>query len=669
MGKVYFGQDSSGSRAAVKVLRPELTHDQSLAQRFVREAQLAQSVTSTGVARVLGTHTDGGRPWMATEFLTGPTLDDAIRSHGPLDEPTLRALASSLARTLADIHGAGLVHRDLKPANIVMTSAGPRVIDFGIARPEHGLTLTTTGQVPATPGFGAPEQVLGRRVGPAADVFSLGAVLVYAITGAQAFTGTHIAAVQYEVVHGEPRMDRVPPHLAPLIGPCLAKDPAHRPTPDQLAAVFAPVRGGRQVWGHGPLAADIKERERTINHMTTVIAGSSSGGMSRRRLLTTLAVGGAAVAAGAGATAWWLGDRGAPGPYSLPPAADTPTAAPVGVTAGDPKPLWGPVEVLDEANGGLVPVRDVLLAIGVPEGGLAAHNVVDGKRRWHAPNAVGEAGVVTLSDALVAAVDKKGDVVTFVASSGEPRWSVPASAKYLLAADESAVYVITDDDRLRGISRSDGSILWTVRPRVLLNAETRPRSVAGGGRLVIATAKGRVLAVDTVDGREVWTIVDQSPTGQAGLSPVLHEDMALINGATLTARALSNGGERWAKTLTIDGKVQPSGPPLVRDGLVYCTRGTYVLAFDVTNGAEVWTSSKGASMESPVAVQGDAVSAISPEAGGGEGWEIHAMSRRDNRHVWSRPLPNDAGSYWVHGDGNRFFVRAGAEVVALPVFT
>ncbi|MGW7357432.1 protein kinase domain-containing protein [Streptomyces sp. NPDC054802] len=668
MGKVYFGQDSFGKKAAVKVLRPELAYDQNLAQRFVREAQMALSVTSTGVARVLGTHTDSGRPWIATEFLTGPTLDDAIRSHGPLGEPTLRALASSLARTLADIHGAGLIHRDLKPANIVMTSAGPRVIDFGIARPEHGLTLTTTGQIPVTPGFGAPEQVLGRRVGPAADVFSLGAVLIYAITGAEAFVGTHVAAVQYEVVHGEPRMDQVPPHLAPLIGPCLAKDPAQRPTPDQLAAVFAPVRGVQRVWGHGPLAADIKERERTIHHLTTVVAASGAGGMSRRRLLTALAVGGAALAAGAGATAWWLGGRSDSGPYAVPPAADTPIADPVGATTGNPKPLWGPVRLLDETRGGLVPVRDVVLAIGAAEGGLAAHNVVDGKRRWHAPGPVASAGIVTLSDALVAAVDRKGDLVTFVASSGEARWSVPASAKYVLAADDSAVYVITKNDRLRGISRSDGSVLWTVRPRVLLNADIRPRSVAGGGRLVIATAKGRVLAVDSADGQEVWSIDDQSPMGQTGLSPVLHKDMVLINGATLTARALSDGGEAWAKTVTIDGRVQPSGPPLVHDELVYCARGAYVLAFDVTDGTEVWRSPKGSFMESPVAVQGDAVSVISSAAGNGEGGEIHAISRRGNKHVWSRPLPNDASSYWVYEDGNRLFVRTGPEMVALPVF-
>ncbi|MFF8604363.1 serine/threonine-protein kinase [Streptomyces sp. NPDC015346] len=138
MGKVYLATDQSGRPAAVKVLRPELAHDQHLAQRFVREAHTAQAVTGKGVARVLRAQMEGGRPWIATEFLAGPTLEEAVAAHGPLDDQAVRALASSLAETLEAIHAAGLIHRDIKPANIVLTSDGPRVIDFGIARPHTG---------------------------------------------------------------------------------------------------------------------------------------------------------------------------------------------------------------------------------------------------------------------------------------------------------------------------------------------------------------------------------------------------------------------------------------------------------------------------------------------------------------------------------------------------
>lgn len=311
MGKVYFGREDGGRTAAVKVLLPELAHDPHLVQRFLREAHTAQAVTSGGVARVLNAQVDDhdGRPWIATEFLTGPTLDDAVRQYGPFGADGVRALAAPLAATLRDIHTAGLVHRDLKPANIVLTSAGPRVIDFGIARPEHGLTLTTTGQVPVTPGYGAPEQVLGQRVGPAADIFSLGAVLAYAATGQRTFDGTHVAAVQYEVVHGEPQLDSVPPELRQLIAPCLAKDPAHRPTPEQIAGAFAPPPGADRIWRTGALAEDIERRGAEADRQAAVVGQESGAGTgpSRRRLLRSALVAGGVLAASGGATgAWWL---------------------------------------------------------------------------------------------------------------------------------------------------------------------------------------------------------------------------------------------------------------------------------------------------------------------------------------------------------------------------
>lgn len=225
MGKVYFGADASGGPAAVKVLLPELAHDGHLAERFLREARTAQAVTSEGVARVLAAELEGGRPWIATEFLVSPTLDDAVGRFGPLDDAAVRELARSLARTLQDVHATGLVHRDVKPPNVVLTSRGPRLIDFGIARPEHGLTLTRTGQIPVTPGYGAPEQVLGKRVGPAADVFSLGAVLAFAAGGQP--------HVHRRRGHGRPLRSRarrprsgrrpgglaVPPHALLLQGP------------------------------------------------------------------------------------------------------------------------------------------------------------------------------------------------------------------------------------------------------------------------------------------------------------------------------------------------------------------------------------------------------------------------------------------------------------------
>ncbi|HET6861310.1 MAG TPA: PQQ-binding-like beta-propeller repeat protein [Streptomyces sp.] len=680
MGKVYFGQDSAGATAAVKVLRPEYAHNPDLARRFVREAQMAQAVTSTGVARVLGAQAEGGRPWMATEFLTGPTLDQAVGTHGPFDEPSVRALATALARTLTDIHGAGLVHRDLKPANIVLTSAGPRIIDFGIARPEHGLTLTTTGQVPVTPGYGAPEQALGRRVGPSADVFSLGAVLVYAASGYPAFSGGHVAAVQYEVVHGEPQLGGVPADLQPLIAPCLGKDPALRPTPGRMAAAFAPPRGADRIWRHGPLAVDIKQRERTVSQLTTVVSGPGSAqGMSRRRLLTTLTVGGTALVAG-GSVAWWLGERRRSDPYALPPVAGTPEARVLSAADGvpdakkGPTPLWGPLHVLPEKAPVIRAVRDVIV-FSAKGGGIAAHNVVDGKRRWSAPNVDASAGTLSLSDALIAAVDSDGDLVTCVASTGEPRWKAPAAAKRLLAADDTAVYVLTKDGRLRSIGRSDGRTRWTTRTKTDLDTKRPPIGVAGQGRLVLTTGAGAVIAVDSATGKPAWDIPNQATPDEEGLRPVISGGTVYINGTTLTARSLADGTEQWAKTEIVGGKTQPAGPPVLRGKTIYTTTGPHVMGYRADDGTELWKSPQGYFIHSPVAVQGNDVCVINTArsetdpSGESDKMAVWATTHDNRRRSWSYPLTANAGTYGILGSGNRIFVWHGYALVALPVFT
>jgi outer membrane protein assembly factor BamB len=678
MGKVYIGQDGDGRAAAVKVLRPELAHNHNLAQRFVREAQMAQAVTSTGVAQVLGAQTEGGRPWIACEFLTGPTLEQAVRSFGPFDEQGVRVLAATIAQTLTDVHAAGLIHRDLKPDNIVLTSAGPRIIDFGIARPEHGLTLTTTGQIPVTPGYGAPEQVMGRRVGPPADVFSLGAVLAYATSGQRAYDGGHVAAVQYEVVHGEPRLDSVPEQLRTLIAPCLAKDPALRPTPSQITTAFAPTPGAEPTWHQGPLADDIKQREHSVHQLTTVVSGSGAGGrgISRRRLLTTLAAGGTVLAAGGGSAAWWLNGREQPQDFTLPRAAKTPKAELIASdrTPGKaPAPLWGPVPVLDKQAPHPLPVRDVIV-FGPKGGGIAALGVVDGKRRWTAPEINPAGGFVSLSDALIAAVDRDGKLVTMVASTGERRWSVAAGVKAVITSDDSAVYVSTRDGRLRGISRSDGRVLWTAKASLTVAAGRRPAGAAARGCLVVAAraeaddvANGNVVAFDATNGAELWKLPSHGTADGASVSPVIAGNTVYINGKSLTARGLTDGEERWGTSNLTQGQTQPSGPPLVVGDTVFASAGTRVIAYETGGGDEAWQSPEHYFMHSPVAVQGNGVYVIS----GGEkvsGVTLWAITRDSRKKAWTYSLTEDGGGFGVVANGNRIFIRNGTNLLALPAF-
>ncbi|MFE3905164.1 PQQ-binding-like beta-propeller repeat protein [Streptomyces sp. NPDC059153] len=677
MGKVYVGQDGEGHAAAVKVLHPHLAHDEKLTQRFVREAQMARAVTGGAVAGVLDARMEGGRPWIATEFLTGPTLDDAVRSHGPLDEPTVRALAAALAHALRDIHTAGLVHRDLKPANIVLTATGPRVIDFGIARPEHGLTLTATGQVPVTPGYGAPEQVLGRRVGPPADVFSLGAVLVYAASGQHAYEGSHVAAVQYEVVHGTPRLDRVPPMLQPLVGPCLAKDPASRPLPDQIIQSFAPPRGAERTWRQGPIARDITTREHSLHRLTTVPGGVAPQSVSRRRLLIGLAVGGPVLAAGGGTAAWWSrkADRAGRGPFDIPAAVQTPKARVLDAKKGDyvlgetPEPLWSVPSALGDDSPAPLPVRDVVV-VGAPKGGIAARSVVDGRLRWSAPEAVATHRYLSLSDELVAAVDRSGTLVTFVASTGEPKWTSPAGASSLLAADDEAVYLITKDRRVRSIGRADAKIRWTVEVDADLGTKAASRGIAAHGRLVITTADGDIVAIDTGDGRKVWERREQAEGGRAKLA--LSGRSLCVTGKRLSTLDIIGGKELWAAK----NPKPPSGAPVfwglptIHGRHVYASVLQFPLRFDLRDGKATDWAYEGlleCDPPSPLVVQGNGLWSVSVNKTRG-GINVIDLSPDSSRSTWVFPIIENPDHYWLEGDANRVFLLNGTSLSALPVF-
>src|SRR5262245_38057481 len=140
-------------------------------------------------------------PWMATAYVDGPSLADAVEDNGPLPPEAVLSLAARLAEGLQAIHRAGLVHRDLKPSNVLLASDGPRVIDFGISWAGEGLRLTEAGAVVGSPGFVSPEQARGHEVGTASDVFSLGAVLVYAATGQGPFGDGPTQALMYRVVY------------------------------------------------------------------------------------------------------------------------------------------------------------------------------------------------------------------------------------------------------------------------------------------------------------------------------------------------------------------------------------------------------------------------------------------------------------------------------------
>ncbi|TDC44490.1 serine/threonine protein kinase, partial [Actinomadura sp. KC345] len=244
MGEVFLGHSPGGRAVAVKVVRAELASDPGFRSRFAREAEAARRVGGFHTAQVVEIDLDADPPWLVTAYVPGPSLAAVVTEHGALPERSLRVLGAGLAEALEAIHGAGLVHRDLKPANILLASDGPRVIDFGIARAAEGTALTVPGGSIGTPGFMAPEQIRGEDVGPAADVFALGAVLCHA-AGVRPFGGGPVHTLMYRIVHQEPGLDGLPGGLRDLVAACLAKDPAGRPSPagllERLGADGGPI--------------------------------------------------------------------------------------------------------------------------------------------------------------------------------------------------------------------------------------------------------------------------------------------------------------------------------------------------------------------------------------------------------------------------------------------
>ena len=202
MGRVYLGVSPGGRPVAVKAIRAEMAADPQFRTRFGREVAAARRVSGVFTAQVVDADVDGPVAWMATAYVPGPSLADAVESHGPLPEASLLALAAGVAESLSAIHAAGVVHRDLKPSNVLLAEDGPRVIDFGISRAVESTAVTQAGLVLGSPGFMSPEQAAGNEVGPPSDIFSLGAVLAFAAAGEDPFGSGPTAALLYRVVHG-----------------------------------------------------------------------------------------------------------------------------------------------------------------------------------------------------------------------------------------------------------------------------------------------------------------------------------------------------------------------------------------------------------------------------------------------------------------------------------
>ncbi|SHN07320.1 serine/threonine protein kinase [Streptomyces yunnanensis] len=265
MGKVYLSHTPGGRPVALKVIRPEFAEDSEFRRRFAQEVRAAERVQGLYTAPVIDSDTEGPHPWLATAYVSGPTLASAVAEHGPLPAPTMLLLTAGVAEALQVVHSAGIVHRDLKPSNVLLAADGPRVIDFGIARAADSTALTSSGVTVGTPAFMSPEQAAGRTVGPQSDVFALGQIAAFAALGRSAHGDGPSHAVLYRIVHEDPDLAGLPAELDELVRRCLAKDPDARPSLGEVLALCSAASDGTQLrrpedWLPGALTTAIAQR-------------------------------------------------------------------------------------------------------------------------------------------------------------------------------------------------------------------------------------------------------------------------------------------------------------------------------------------------------------------------------------------------------------------------
>ena len=294
MAQVFLGRSGTGALAAVKVIHPELAGEAGFRERFAREVAAAANVSGQFTALVLAADVQSATPWLATAYVAGPSLFEAVAMQGPLPVPAVLTLAAGLAQGLAAIHGAGVVHRDLKPENVLLASDGPRVIDFGISRSREAGLLTQAGMVVGSPGFMSPEQARGRNVGPPSDVFSLGAVLAFAATGTHPFGIGTPPMLMCRVVHHEPDLSGLPGPLWPLVAWCLAKDPAQRPGTGELLALLGGARRAAPGVYRHRVAAATPAAARAPAAPAAALAAAPAAALGRRRARRHLVRAGAA---------------------------------------------------------------------------------------------------------------------------------------------------------------------------------------------------------------------------------------------------------------------------------------------------------------------------------------------------------------------------------------
>ncbi|MDX3311933.1 serine/threonine-protein kinase [Streptomyces sp. ME08-AFT2] len=565
MGVVHLARSTSGMKVAVKVVHARFARDPEFRGRFRQEVAAARRVSGAFTAPVVDADPEAERPWMATLFIPGSTIAEQVKQNGPMNAGELRRLMAGLAEALRDIHRVGVVHRDLKPSNVLLAEDGPKVIDFGISRPKDSELHTETGKLIGTPPFMAPEQFRRpREVGPAADVFALGSVMVHAATGRGPFDSDSPYVVAYQVVHDEPDLTGVPENLAPLVTRCLAKEPEDRPTPDELmralrtvaasydTQVFVPPQRAQEESEPGastgaptspasPASPSAGESGQATAAATAGDSGTGGkagtadgGGKPRgRRRWTVLAAGALAVVLCGGAlgAARMLGDDGA-GRGGRGTAGGAHSASPA-LADWSVQPMKRGGQNAGGGTGGLPQcVYGARLLVCAQAGQVSALNASDGRMLWRraVPEGDGPVKAPALAGGLALVVTESGRRMEALdPASGVPRWQRDLTPYPGVRTVGDTLLLTAADGRVTGVDAATGRTAWS-RPIPGLSKPYFVSFAQDAGPLAYASStsddgrRTRITAVDPATGQVRWekrfegTVV---PAGTAGDSLVL----------------------------------------------------------------------------------------------------------------------------------------------------
>ena len=644
MGDVLLGLAEDGTLAAVKTIRPDLLSSLTMRERFRQEIEAVRSVENPYVARLIGGSAQGDIPWLGTEFVPGPTLGQAVGACGPLPVAVVAEVGAGLASALLAVHGCGLLHRDLKPSNLVLSADGPKLIDFGIARAMEADGNATAGtQIGiGSAGYMPPEQVAGAagQVVPASDVFSLGAVLVYAATGTGPYGEGGEFALLYRTVNEEPDLDAVPAALRDIVAACLRRAPEDRPEPAELARTLSELASGA-TWP--PQIVNLIEDSRDSAQAAVAAMPPPVPDRRRRRILVVAGVSALVLVAGLAVVPRLGHESGLAGSAKPTTSVSTPTEKPATLTLTGVKEVGGPggnrdfttaqtrlptgfhpwsTYLADQPTG--CSLGEGTLVCRLVDGSLQALDTATGKQRWRVDLPADPASLtqpyandglpLIPEDGVSPAID--GNRVASVDSTGNLRIQDLANGRVLASVSYGKDVLLTDDPvadgnrlyfslchrhsgmgcdfTLNGAGFDGTKLAWS-------------QPLGGNGESMVSLRENRYEATTAVDG----TVYADTASGLAAFNEATGAktgalssrcNSMAVSGKTVLCETIGNAMMRAAaKTLGTATDLGSADPRLKNQSLVFtATDGTVglarntaegsILAFDTATGALHWRS-------------------------------------------------------------------------------